>query len=208
MPRLRGTIVNVPNIISMGRIIAIPVFMIAMMAINTKDTSRTLRNEVATLWAFWLYVIASVSDLVDGYYARRYNIVSDMGKFLDPLADKLLSLASLILLIPLHWIPAWLVVLVIGREVAITALRSVAASQGQHVIEASKWGKYKTAFGSCGTAALILHYPFLGVQWNLIGWVNFVIFAAFSLGSGAHYIYKFSEFHANNKKAVSRSETA
>lgn len=199
MPRLRGTIVNVPNIISLGRIIAIPIFMVAMMAISTKDTSRTLRNEVATLWAFWLYVIASVSDLVDGYYARRYNIVSDMGKFLDPLADKLLSLAALILLIPLHWIPAWLVVLVIGREVAITALRSVAASSGQQIIEASKWGKYKTAFGSCGTAALILHYPFLGIQWNLIGWVNFVIFAAFSLGSGAHYFYKFFEFHARNR---------
>ncbi len=183
----------------MGRIVAIPIFMIAMMSINTQDTSRTLRNEVAALWAFWLYLVASVSDLIDGYYARRYNIVSDMGKFLDPLADKLLSLAALILLIPLHWIPAWLVVLVIGREVAITALRSVAASSGQQVIEASKWGKYKTAFGSCGTAAMILHYPFLGVEWNLIGWVNFVIFAAFSFGSGAHYIYKFFAFHAENK---------
>jgi CDP-diacylglycerol--glycerol-3-phosphate 3-phosphatidyltransferase len=191
MSRLRGEIVNIPNIISMGRIIAIPIFMVAMMAISTKDTSHTLRNEVATLWAFWLYLIASLSDLVDGYYARRYNIVSDMGKFLDPLADKLLNLAAIIMMIPLNWIPAWLVMLIIAREVAITSLRGIAASSGHPVIEASKWGKYKTAFGNVGTAALVLHYPYWGIQWKLIGWVNFVIFAAFSLGSGAHYIYKF-----------------
>lgn len=194
MARLRGKIVNVPNIISMARIVAIPIFVIAMLAINTRNPERSSRNEAAALLAFWIYAIASVSDLIDGYYARRYNIVSDLGKFLDPLADKLLSLAALIMLIPLRWIPAWLVVLILSREVAITALRGM-PTDGQVISEASKWGKYKTAFGSCGVAALILHYPFLGVQWNLIGWVNLIIFTAFSLGSGAHYIYKFFTPH-------------
>lgn len=201
MSRFRGEIVNIPNIISMGRIIAVPIFMLAMMMVDTKNPEIHLRNAFATQLAFWIYLGASLSDLVDGYYARRYNIVSDMGKFLDPLADKLLNLAAIIMMIPLNWIPAWLVMLIIAREVAITSLRGIAASSGHQVIEASKWGKYKTAFGNVGTAALVLHYPYWGVQWNLIGWVNFVIFAAFSLGSGAHYIYKF--FSSHQKTSVS-----
>ncbi|PIR21087.1 MAG: CDP-diacylglycerol--glycerol-3-phosphate 3-phosphatidyltransferase [Deltaproteobacteria bacterium CG11_big_fil_rev_8_21_14_0_20_47_16] len=199
MPRLRGTILNIPNIISMARIVAVPVFVIVMMAINLKHPESPT-GKSAALWAFWIYVGASISDLIDGYYARRYNITSDLGKFLDPLADKLLNLAALIMMIPLHWIPAWLVMLLIAREVTITTLRGAAASEGQEVIEASKWGKYKTAFGNVGTAALVLHYPYLNVQWNLIGWVCMVIFTAFSVGSGAHYCYHYFAYHVKNKK--------
>lgn len=198
MAYLRGKIVNVPNIISMARIVAVPVFILAMMAINQKYADSMQKNESAALFAFWIYAGASISDLIDGYYARRYNITSDMGMFLDPLADKLLNLSAIIMLIPLGWIPAWLVVLIISREITITGLRSVAANE-QLVIEASKWGKYKTAFGNVGTAALILHYPFLGVQWNLIGWVCFLVFAAFSIGSGIHYMYHYFSHHIRNK---------
>lgn len=199
MPRLRGTILNVPNIISMARIVAVPIFMVAMMAIDVKNPE-SRRNEVAALWAFWLYVGACLSDLVDGYYARRYNIISDLGKFLDPLADKLLNLAAIIMMIPLGWVSAWLVTLLIAREVTITTLRGAAASEGHKIIEASKWGKYKTAFGNIGTSALILHYPFWGVQWNLIGWICFVTFAVFSVGSGIHYCWSYFALHARNKR--------
>lgn len=198
MPRLRGTILNVPNIISTARIIAVPIFVFAMMAIDTKNPEAR-RNATAAMWACWIYTGACLSDLVDGYYARRYNIVSDLGKFLDPLADKLLNLAAIIMMIPLGWVPAWLVTLLIAREVTITTLRGAAASEGQQIIEASKWGKYKTAFGNVGTAALVMHYPFLGVRWDLIGWVCFVAFAAFSIGSGVHYCWSYFAHHARNK---------
>lgn len=200
MPRLRGTILNVPNIISMARIIAVPIFMLAMMMIDRKNPELRLRNAFGAQLACWIYVIACLSDLVDGYYARRYNIISDLGKFLDPLADKLLNLAAIIMMIPLGWVPAWLVTLLIAREVTITTLRGAAASEGHHVIEASKWGKYKTAFGNVGTAALVLHYPFWGVHWNLIGWVCFVTFAVFSIGSGIHYCWSYFAHHARNKR--------
>jgi len=94
------------------------------------------------------------------------------------------------MLIPLARIPAWLVVIVLVREISVTALRGMAANE-QIVIAASKWGKYKNAFGSFGVGFLIWHYPFFGIEWVLIGWVLLIISVAFAVGSGIHYAWNF-----------------
>lgn len=186
----RGDFLNVPNYISVGRIAAIPVFIVFLMLIRTPEMAHPEWNATMSMIAGLIYAIASLSDMLDGFLARRAKISGVAGKFLDPLADKLLNLGALIMLIPLHRIPAWLVVLILMREVGITALRGIAANE-QIVIAASKWGKYKSAFGSFGVGALIWHYPFFGLEWNLIGWVMLLISVAFSMGSGAHYVYVF-----------------
>lgn len=143
-----------------------------------------------SLIAAIIYGVASFSDMLDGFLARRANISSVTGKFLDPLADKLLNLAAIIMLIPLGRIPAWLVVIILVREIGVTALRGMAVNE-HIVIAASKWGKYKNAFGSFGVAFLLLYYPFLGINWMLIGWILLIISVVFSIGSGVHYTYHF-----------------
>ena len=106
-----------------------------------------------------VYALAAISDLVDGYLARKMGIVSVLGKFLDPLADKLMVMASLIYMIPLARIPAWVVVLLLTREISVTALRSIASSDGL-VIAAGKGGKVKTALQMIGIMCLIIGYPY------------------------------------------------
>lgn len=193
MPRMkinRNDFLNLPNYISIGRVIAVPVFMIFLMLIRRPEQTYPAWNATMSLVAGLIYGAASLSDILDGFLARRFKISSVMGKFLDPLADKLLNLTAIIMLIPLGRIPAWLVVIILFREIGVTALRGVAANE-RIVIAASKWGKYKNAFGSFGVGFLILHYPFLGVNWSLIGWILLTVSIAFSLGSGIHYTFNF-----------------
>lgn len=198
----RREFLNIPNYVSLGRIVAVPLIVILMMFINDDIAKRHVWN---VMWSFItaiIYGVASASDMVDGFLARRYKIEGTFGKFFDPVADKLLNLAAMIMLIPLHRIPAWLVILILVREIVITMLRGVAANE-QIVIQASKWGKYKNAFGSFGVAFLILHYPFWGIQWKLIGWVLFLVSAVFSIGSGIHYVVKFiKEVSKDNRASV------
>lgn len=186
----RKEFLNLPNYISFGRIASIPLIVIFMMFINDFRTEHHVWNEMWSFICALIYGVASASDMVDGFIARRSKLEGTFGKFFDPLADKLLNLAAIIMLIPLERIPAWLVILILVREIGITMLRGVAANE-QIVIPASKWGKYKNAFGSFGVAFLILHYPSFGVDWMLVGWLLFIVSTAFSLGSGAHYVYKF-----------------
>lgn len=189
-PIKRKEFLNAANYISLGRIVAVPLMVVLMSFIN--DRSLFHRS-----WAvFWsgicaiIYGAASLSDILDGFLARKYHLESTFGKFFDPLADKLLNLAVMIMLIPLGRIPAWLVILLLVREITVTMLRGVAANE-HIVIPASKWGKYKNAFGSVGISLLVLHYPFFGIEWMLIGWLLLIISAAFSIGSGVNYIYRF-----------------
>lgn len=186
----RREFLNIPNYISLGRILSVPLIVVFMMFINDAKVEHHVWNAFWSLIAAIIYGAASLTDMVDGFLARRYKIEGTFGKFFDPLADKLLNVGAMIMLIPLGRIPAWFVVLLFMREVAITMLRGVAANE-RLVIPASKWGKYKTAFGSFGVSFIILHYPYWGVQWNLIGWVLLIISAVFSIGSGVHYVWRF-----------------
>ena len=125
---------NLPNKISLARICLIPVFLIVLMteAIPYRD-----------LWAAIIFAVASLTDGIDGHIARKYNLITDFGKFLDPLADKLLVSTALICFVELGRMPAWMAVVIIAREFIVTGLRSVAASKGV-ILAAIMTGKIKT----------------------------------------------------------------
>jgi CDP-diacylglycerol--glycerol-3-phosphate 3-phosphatidyltransferase len=140
---------NVPNLLTMGRIAIIPLVLGLLGRGTPKDCA----------WAALVYSAAAITDLLDGYLARRMNIVSVLGKFLDPLADKLLVMASLVYMVPMGRIPEWTVVLLLAREISVTGLRSIASMEGV-VIAAGDDGKSKTALQMVGILALILGYPY------------------------------------------------
>jgi CDP-diacylglycerol--glycerol-3-phosphate 3-phosphatidyltransferase len=147
-----------------------------------------------------LFAVASVTDWLDGYLARRMEIVTVMGKFLDPIADKLMVTAALIMILPLGRAPAWMVLVIIGREIIITGLRGIASTEGI-VISASHLGKYKTIFQIVAILGLLLHYdyywffgiehPYLYVNMHNVGifflWVATII----TVWSGVDYLARF-----------------
>lgn len=146
------------------------------------------------LIAAFIFLIASLTDLIDGYIARNRNEVTNIGKLLDPVADKLLTSSALISLVDLQKIPAWIVVFIIGRDFCIGGLRSIAASQGI-IIQASVIAKYKTVFEICGILLLILSdtsskelfYYLL----NIFGLGIIFLAAAFAVISGVQYFTSF-----------------
>ena len=140
---------NLPNKITMLRVIMIPFFVFFMLTDVVKYS-----NYIAAL----IFILASLTDTLDGYIARKYNLVSNFGKFMDPLADKLLVCSALICLIDLSLIPAWIVIIIIAREFIISGFRLVAADNGV-VIAASYWGKFKTTFQILMVIVLILNIP-------------------------------------------------
>ncbi|MCP8616454.1 CDP-diacylglycerol--glycerol-3-phosphate 3-phosphatidyltransferase [Salirhabdus salicampi] len=153
---------NIPNRITLSRIFLIPLFIFLLAypfewgAMNIGESDLPVSHFVAAL----IFIFASATDWVDGYYARKYNLVTNLGKFLDPLADKLLVSAAFILLVELGQAPAWVVIVIISREFAITGLRLVASGEGI-VLAASQMGKWKTTIQIIAIATLLLHnFPF------------------------------------------------
>ena len=169
---------NLPNKITMARIIMIPFFIVSLLV------DFPYHEPIAVL----LFVIASASDAVDGHLARSRNLITDSGKFMDPLADKLLVSSALICLVELQMIPSWVVIVIIAREFAITGLRTLAASDGI-VIAASKWGKAKTISQMIAIVALLLvnwpvmAFPFLLTFGNIMVYVALIL----TLISGIDY---------------------
>ena len=117
-----------------------------------------------------LFIIASLTDMLDGKIARKYNLVTNFGKFMDPLADKLLVCSALICMIELRELPAWMVILIISREFIISGFRLVASDNGV-VIAASYWGKFKTTFQMIGVVLLIFNIPALSTLTTIIVWI-------------------------------------
>jgi len=187
---LREGRLNLPNLLTMGRIAAIPVVVLLML-----DDSRA-----SGMWAAAVFGLAAITDGIDGWLARKWGIVTILGKFLDPLADKLIVMAALIMLIPLGRVPAWAVFVILAREMVVTGLRSIASSEGI-VIDASDLGKYKTIFQMTAIPGLMLHYDFywlFGIEWSIFHvnmhnfgifffWVSFIMTA----WSGVDYLFKF-----------------
>ena len=129
---------NLPNKLTVMRVILIPFFVAALLYDNgSSQTMRVVANVI--------FIVASLTDLFDGKIARKYNLVTNFGKFMDPLADKLLVCSALICLIQLGQLPAWIVIIIISREFIISGFRLVASDNGV-VIAASYWGKFKTNF--------------------------------------------------------------
>jgi CDP-diacylglycerol--glycerol-3-phosphate 3-phosphatidyltransferase len=186
---LREDAFNVPNLLTMARVLGIPIVLLLIDRGTPKDCA------IAAL----VYSAAAITDLLDGYLARKMNVVSVLGKFLDPLADKLLVMASLIYMVPMGRIPAWAVALLLAREISITGLRSVASSEGV-VIAAGEEGKIKTALQMIGILCLILGYPYhltlgpidLGlVDLVVVGRALVYISLVFSIVSAVDYLRVF-----------------
>lgn len=140
---------NLPNTLTVIRIAMVPLMIVLLLEEPSRWFARL---------AMAIFVIAMITDIVDGYLARKWGLVSVVGAFLDPLADKLMVTTTLVMLVPLGWIPAWLVALLICRELTITALRTIAVSEGL-VIAAGTLGKFKTAFQGTALGFLLWHYP-------------------------------------------------
>ncbi|MFZ4454219.1 CDP-diacylglycerol--glycerol-3-phosphate 3-phosphatidyltransferase [Salibacterium aidingense] len=182
---------NLPNQITIARILLIPVFMVLMLApvslgnININGIPLPSTHAAGAL----LFIIAAATDWLDGYFARKYNLVSNFGKFLDPLADKLLVTAALLSLIELGLLPAWMGIVILSREFAVTGMRLVAASEG-NVIAASGLAKWKTVFQMAALAVLLLHnVPFAG--WDLpVGMLLMWAAVVLTILSGIDYFVK------------------
>lgn len=151
---------NLPNKLTILRVILIPFFVAALM-------TQGGANETMRIVAAVIFIVASLTDLLDGKIARKYNLVTNFGKFMDPLADKLLVCSALICFIELHQIPAWMVIIIISREFIISGFRLVASDNGV-VIAASYWGKFKTTFQMLMIIVLLLDF---GGAFDLIGQV-------------------------------------
>ncbi len=170
---------NLPNTLTIGRIILVPVFMVAILC----------AIPFGSYWAALIFIAASFTDFLDGYLARKNNQVTNFGKIMDPLADKLLVAAALICLVQLGDVPAWIAILILGREFAVTGLRSVAAAEGI-VVAASKLGKFKTVTQMIALILLILKADVLAVTGYNIGMIFLYLALFMTLYSGIDYFVK------------------
>ncbi len=185
---LKDDVFNIPNVLTFGRIVLIP-FVLWMLQFDTRLTSFA---------AALLFSLAAVTDWLDGWLARNKGWTSVLGKFLDPLADKLLVMACLIMLVELGRCPAWLAVLLVAREIAVTGLRSIASNEGLSV-EVSQAGKWKTAFQLSGLVALLLYYPYTldylvaagRIHMGALGQMLLLLSVVLSLGSAILYFRDF-----------------
>jgi CDP-diacylglycerol---glycerol-3-phosphate 3-phosphatidyltransferase len=186
MANLRREFTNLPNLVTMSRVVLVPFVLIFI------DNFSPLRSFIASL----LYLGAAAGDALDGYLARSRGQVSMLGKFLDPLADKLIVTAVLVFMVALDRVPAWLVVVLIARDLAINGLRSIASAQGI-VIAASESGKIKTALQLVSIMMLLIYfrYPVLGtsivLDYHRVGLYLLGISMGVSLLSGAQYMRDF-----------------
>jgi CDP-diacylglycerol--glycerol-3-phosphate 3-phosphatidyltransferase len=180
---------NVPNLLTFGRIIMIPICLWFLDRASQRDC----------YWAALVFTGAAITDVLDGYLARKLGVVSVLGKFLDPLADKLIVMATLVWMVPMGRIPAWVTIVLLAREISVTGLRSVAASEGV-VIAAGQEGKTKTALQMIGIIALLLGYSYplsyagidLGVvSLTRVGRMLVYLSLVFSLASAAQYVRLF-----------------
>jgi CDP-diacylglycerol---glycerol-3-phosphate 3-phosphatidyltransferase len=186
---LEESALNLPNKITVSRIFLIPVFLIILLGGFDWGSWKMAGEElpVTHFIAALIFIIASCTDWVDGYYARKYNLVTNLGKFLDPLADKLLVSAAFIALVELGAAPAWMIIIILSREFAVTGIRAVAAAEDGEVIAASQMGKIKTWLQIIAISALLLHnlpFAFVGFPFATISlWLATLI----TLYSGWEY---------------------
>lgn len=178
----RDTNVNLPNLLTVSRILLIPVFVLLF---SSPTPARSLA-------AALVFVIAAVTDLLDGYLARRRSQVTKLGRLLDPIADKLLVLSGLILLVQFQRVAALVAILIVAREVAVTGVRAIAASEGI-VLSAETIGKYKMVVQVVAIVLLILEDGIAPTTWNLhlVGTALLYVALTLALISGGRYLLNF-----------------
>jgi CDP-diacylglycerol--glycerol-3-phosphate 3-phosphatidyltransferase len=179
---------NLPNMLTLGRIVLIPLFVWLTYEADPFDS----------LLAAAVFAVAAITDIVDGYLARRWNLITVVGKFMDPLADKLIAMAALVMMVRLGRIAAWVVIVLLAREFIVSGLRTIAASEGM-VIAAGQEGKWKTSLQLVGIISLCVHYEHqvdMGfyaapVNFNKVGQVLVYLSGAFSVWSAVVYFRAF-----------------
>jgi CDP-diacylglycerol--glycerol-3-phosphate 3-phosphatidyltransferase len=172
-------LISGPNKLTLFRIATVPIIVILLL----------FPTKICTFIAALLFSAAAITDYLDGFYARKKGLVSTLGKVMDPIADKLLVSSAFIMLTSLGWIPAWIVCVIIGRELAVTGLRNIIAEKGED-ISASNLGKYKTGFQIAAIIPLMFHYPFFGLNVQVIGTLFLWGALVFTIWSGADYFIK------------------
>jgi CDP-diacylglycerol--glycerol-3-phosphate 3-phosphatidyltransferase len=195
---LRAEFFNLPNVLTLARIGLIPV-VLWLMYLDTGGKAGALSETkgVAALAAL-IYAAAAVTDWLDGWLARNLDMGSILGKFMDPVADKILVMAVGVMLVQMDRLPAWLVILLLTREISITALRMVAESEGLH-LDVDQTGKWKTAFQMIGLLGLIIHYEYATdylvwqtkIDYHRVGVACVGISLFFSVFSAVGYFWKF-----------------
>jgi len=183
----KQVIFNLPNTITLIRLSVVPFLFILLWS----------PGEYWSLVLAILFVAASITDLLDGYIARKYQLVTTMGKFLDPIADKLMINTAMILMIPIGRIPAWIVALTIIRDFVVDGVRSIASSEGLF-IQASRLGKQKTLAQIIAVKALLIHYPIFGADAHRVGIIVLYVAFVLTLYSGADYFIQFYKGAGNN----------
>jgi len=171
-----------PNNLTLFRIASIPVLIILLLH----------PNKICTFLAALVFLAASITDLLDGLIARRYGLESTLGKFLDPLADKLLVSSALIMLTSHGWAEAWIVFVIIGREIAVTGIRAILCEKGI-VMGAEELGKYKTGFQIAAIIPLLIHYPYLHIDFHAIETLFLWGALIMTVWSGVKYFMKFKD---------------
>ncbi|MBF0120318.1 MAG: CDP-diacylglycerol--glycerol-3-phosphate 3-phosphatidyltransferase [Desulfobacterales bacterium] len=169
-----------PNTLTLFRIASIPGIVLLMLH-PTKLTAF-----LSTIF----FSVAAITDYLDGFFARRDGLVSNFGKMMDPLADKLLVSSAFIMMTYHGWIQGWIICIIIGRELAITGLRNIIAEKGED-FSASKLGKFKTGFQIAAIIPLLLHYSYFGIDFHQIGTLLLWIALVLTIWSGVDYFVRF-----------------
>lgn len=179
---------NLANKITLIRIFIVPLVVLLLY----------WEGPIFCILATLAFAFAALTDWFDGYIARKNNMVTSMGKFLDPLADKVLICSVLIMFVYLAWIPAWIAIIIVCRELIVTGLRAIAIDEGV-VLAADKFGKMKTVLQIIAIIPLMLHYEFFSLDLNLIGTIFLYLAMILSVVSGINYCHDFLKFTANKR---------
>ena len=153
---------NLPNKLTVVRMALVPFFVAFLLLSGSNESLKWI--------ALVLFIVASLTDFLDGYIARKYNLITNFGKFMDPLADKILTISGMICLIELGRIPSWIVIIIVAREFIISGFRLIAAENGI-VIAANYWGKFKTTFQMIMIILMIVNIPQLQILTDITMWI-------------------------------------
>lgn len=171
---------NIPNALTLARIVVIPVFILLLTVFDGLGSHVT---------AAILFAVASATDYLDGYLARKWQVVTNFGKFADPMADKILVMTAFIMLVELRFAPAWVVAMIICRELAVTGLRLLLVENGGEVLAAATPGKIKTFSQMFAIIFLLLHWSLLGDITLYIA-LFFTLYSGYDYFKGAAYLFK------------------